>query len=148
MGEGESCGCRVVVSLAVLGIDPGRDKLGLAVVEASKVLVRRVAPRAEYLHLVQDWVQRFAVEHIVIGDGTGSGQVAKEIRAALPQLPLATVDERFTSEEARRLYWVENPPRGWRRLLPVSMQMPPEPYDDYVAVILAQRFLRGDGKGS
>ena len=41
-----------------------------------------------------------------------------------------------------------NPPRGWRRLLPVSMQMPPEPYDDYVAVILAQRFLRGDGKGS
>ncbi len=84
----------------------------------------------------------------MIGDGTGSGQVAKEIRAALPQLPLATVDERFTSEEARRLYWVENPPRGWRRLLPVSMQMPPEPYDDYVAVILAQRFLRGDGKGS
>ncbi|HKM17981.1 MAG TPA: pre-16S rRNA-processing nuclease YqgF, partial [Limnochordia bacterium] len=36
-----------------------------------------------------------------------------------------------------------HPPRGWRRLLPVSLQTPPVPIDDYVAVILAQRYLDG-----
>ena len=31
--------------------------------------------------------------------------------------------------------------KGWRKLLPVTMQVPPEPVDDLVAVILARREL-------
>jgi len=133
----------VVVSVRVLGIDPGREKCGLAVVDEQGVLIRQVAARGEYLRLVADWVHKYGVEQIVIGDGTGSNQVRQELKRSLPDLEIAEVDERFTTEEARRLYWVEHPPKGWRRLIPVGMQVPPEPYDDYVAVILAQRFFAG-----
>ncbi|NLM41751.1 MAG: pre-16S rRNA-processing nuclease YqgF [Firmicutes bacterium] len=131
--------------MAVLGIDPGRDKCGLAVVQGRETVIKRVVPRADYLQVAADWVHKFGVQQIVIGDGTGSKQTVAEVRKALPGVPVATVDERFTSEQARKLYWVEHPPRGWRRLLPVSMQVPPEPYDHYVAVILAQRFSGGEG---
>lgn len=132
--------------MIVLGIDPGRDKCGLAVVNKSSVLAAQVAPRSGYLNLVRQWVNQYGVEQIVLGDGTGSGEFMEEIRAALPHCPAATVDERHTSEEARRRYWRENPPRGFRRLLPSSMQLPPEPFDHYVAIILAERFLAQKGQ--
>jgi hypothetical protein len=51
------------------------------------------------------------------------------------------VDEHRSSEQGRRRYFRDNPPRGWRRLLPVGLQTPPRAYDDYVAVILAERYL-------
>ena len=38
-------------------------------------------------------------------------------------------------------YWREHPPRGLMRLIPVTMQVPPVPVDDYVAVILAERYF-------
>jgi hypothetical protein len=50
------------------------------------------------------------------------------------------VDESYTSEAARRRYVAENPPRGLERLLPSSLRTPSVPYDDYVAVILGERF--------
>lgn len=127
--------------MVVLGIDPGRDKCGLAVVSKGSVLVKEVVPRANYLVRVQSWVHQFGVEQIVIGDGTGSAKVVEEVKLNLPLVPVTTVDERFSSEEARRRYWDDHPRRGLRKLLPVSMQVPPEPFDDYVAVILAERFL-------
>ena len=132
--------------MVVLGIDPGSDKCGLAVVREGRVLAKKVVPRADFLETAANWVHQFRVEQIIIGDGTGSGAVVKEVRRSLPDVPAATIDERFSSEEARKLYWVDHPPRGWRRLLPVSMQVPPEPYDDYVAVILARRFLRSQAR--
>lgn len=132
--------------MIVLGIDPGRDKCGLAVVTENTVLTAQVAPRGGYLDSVRQWVNQYGVEQIVIGDGTGSEEFMKEIRAAFPNIPAAAVDERHTSEEARRRYWLENPPRGLKRLLPSSMQVPPEPFDHYVAVILAERFLAQKGR--
>ena len=35
---------------------------------------------------------------------------------------------------AKGEYWKANPPNGWRRLIPVTMQVPPVPVDDFVAV--------------
>ena len=46
-----------------------------------------------------------------------------------------------TSVKARERYWEHNPRRGWRRLLPATLQTPPEPVDDFVALILAERVL-------
>ena len=62
----------------------------------------------------------------------------------LPNVHIKVVDERHTTEEARKLYWKKNPPRGWRKLLPTSMQVPPVPVDDLVAEILARRFLENE----
>ena len=38
-------------------------------------------------------------------------------------------------------------PRGLRRLLPTSMQVPPVPVDDFVAVILGTRYLARQAQG-
>ena len=56
-------------------------------------------------------------------------------------LPIHLVDEYETSREARGLYFAEHPPRGWRRLVPLGLQLPERPIDDYAAILIARRFL-------
>jgi hypothetical protein len=51
------------------------------------------------------------------------------------------VDERETTLRARALYFADHPPRGWRRLIPLGLQLPPRPIDDYAAILIARRFL-------
>jgi RNase H-fold protein (predicted Holliday junction resolvase) len=128
----------VVSQVIVLGIDPGREKCGLAVVSPNLVLVKRVVARGEFLEAAREYIRQYNVARIVLGDGTGSKDFLQEIEGVLP---VVTVDEQYTTEEARKRYWLDHRPKGWRRFLPTSMQVPPEPFDDYVAVILAERYL-------
>ena len=128
----------------VLGIDPGRDKCGLAVVAVDRVVHKQVVPRGEFLGVVKAFVKEYNVDTVVLGDGTGSKEFLKELKGAFPNLIIITIDEQHSTEEARDRYWQDHRPKGWRRALPTTMQVPPEPYDDYVAVILAQRFFRNE----
>jgi hypothetical protein len=50
------------------------------------------------------------------------------------------VDETDTSYRARALYFADHPPRGWRRLVPLGLQLPPRPIDDYAALLIARRY--------
>lgn len=88
--------------------------------------------------------QELAVAHrpdvIVIGNGTGSRPLLLQLQAASLPAPLVPVDEAHTSEAARTRYVAANPPRGWQRLLPAALRTPPVAYDDYVALILAERY--------
>lgn len=129
---------------AILAVDPGRGKCGLALVDGPTVVARRVVSRDDLGSSVRMWRQMFAIAEVVVGRCTSAEDAAAIIRQALPDIPLTLVDERGTTLEARRLYFAEHPRRGWRRLLPVGLQVPPEPYDDYAAVVLARRrFARG-----
>ena len=90
--------------------------------------------------VMADLVARYSPQAIVVGNGTAASQTldaAKRLGVARVKL----VDEKFSSLLARKRYFRENPPRGLRRLIPVSLQTPGRPYDDYVAVILAERYL-------
>jgi RNase H-fold protein (predicted Holliday junction resolvase) len=125
----------------VLAIDPGRAKCGIAVVEsAGGVLHRAVVAVPALPALLVELAARFPLQAILLGNGTG----AEPLHAVLTGLglpaPLVRVDERHTSEQARARYLAENTPRGWRRLVPRSLRVPESPYDDYVAVILAERW--------
>ena len=124
----------------VVGIDPGRDKCGVAVLDAAgDIKFQRVIPTDELDDVLKTLAAEFAVELVILGDGTTHKAAAQKISAA--GLRVRIVDEKHTTEEARRLYWEKNPPHGWRRLLPTSMQVPPEPVDAIVAEILVRRFL-------
>jgi RNase H-fold protein (predicted Holliday junction resolvase) len=128
---------------AVLAIDPGSGKCGVAVVQRDgTVLYQAVVPAAEVGTAVAELLRRFPVDRLVLGDRTAARGVTRALRAA--QLPLEpeVVDEHRSSEEGRRRYFQANPRRGWRRLLPVTLQTPPRAYDDYVAIVLAERYLR------
>jgi hypothetical protein len=80
------------------------------------------------------------VSAILIGNATNSAPLYRALRASLT-LPLHRVEEAYTSQRARIRFRLENPPRGFERLLPPGLRTPPRPYDDYVAVLLAEDFF-------
>lgn len=132
--------------MRVLAIDPGREKCGVAVCEPGRVLHHAIVPAAEVGQRVQEWVRSYRVEAVLLGDRTGSRDVQGQL-ADLP-VPVVAVDERGSTLAARQRYFQDRPPRGWRRLLPRSFQVPPEPYDDYAAMVLAEAYLRYRGIGN
>ena len=124
-----------------MGIDPGRDKCGVAVLTAAgDIKFQQVIPTDELADVLKNLSANFAIELVILGDGTTHKAAAQKISEV--GLSCRIVDEKHTTEEARRLYWTKNPPRGWRKLLPTSMQVPPEPVDAIVAEILVRRFLQ------
>jgi RNase H-fold protein (predicted Holliday junction resolvase) len=127
---------------AILGVDPGTAKCGLAVVSAEGAVVyRAVVVIAELPEALAELERRFAPAQVALGDRTGAGSVEGTIRAALPQAAVALVGEDRSTEEARRLYWEYHPPRGWLRLAPRGLLLPHGPLDGYAAEILARRWL-------
>jgi len=126
----------------ILGLDPGRDKCGVAVLAAdNSVLYQRVIDTEKMPDIICSLREEYEADILVIGNGTTSKEAQKRIGGKCPSLHLEIVDEYFTTQLARKEYWNAKPPRGWRRFLPTSMQVPPEPVDDFVAVILARRYL-------
>ncbi|MHB0912603.1 MAG: hypothetical protein ACYC2Y_04065 [Armatimonadota bacterium] len=123
--------------MKVLAIDPGSAKCGLAVV-ADRVLYREIVEREHVLQAVRTLAPN--VDRVIIGNGTGSVGLIEGLRAA--GIETEQVDEAFSSEKARRRFLRENPPQGLRRLIPGWLRVPDRPYDDYVAVILAEEYLR------
>lgn len=129
--------------MRVVAIDPGRDKCGVAAMDGSAVLEHAVVRTAQLVELVSDWTRRHRPDRILLGDRTGSREILRLFRAALPDLPLALVAETGTTLDARRRYFKDHPPQGWRRLVPLTLQIPPEAYDDYAAIVLVERYLSG-----
>lgn len=128
----------------IIAIDPGRDKCGVAILMQDGSFEQEVIDTDALCRWVSDAWANVPDAHIIIGNGTGSRAAYARIKAECGAEPLF-VEEYKTTEEARKRYWLENPPQGWRRLIPSSMQVPPVPVDGYVAVILAERYQRSTG---
>lgn len=135
----------------VVAIDPGREKCGLAAVAVDGHVVEKAIVDVDELAATVYRIAQspsFSVVAYAIGDRTGTDDIIKKLTdVGIPVERIHTVDEHRSSEIGRRRYWEENRPRGWRRMIPVSMQVPPRPYDDYVAVELAYRYLSSVGRG-
>jgi len=131
---------------AVIAVDPGRDKCGVAVVaRGGGALDKRVVAAACLAEQVAELAARYHIATVVVGDRTGRRAAAAalaEVRPGGRSLALASVDEHRSTDEARARYWRDHPPRGLARLVPVTLRVPPVPVDDYVAVILAERYFR------
>ena len=130
----------------VLSIDPGRSKCGLALVRRQsgttlEVIWRKVVPADELEAAIDQARMKAQFTRIIVGGGTQSRAIIARIREHIPSLGLLVVDEKDTTQHARERYWAANPRSGWRRFVPVGMLVPPEPYDDFAAVVLAERVL-------
>lgn len=134
------------MSEMVLAIDPGRDKCGLAVVHRSQGLQHKTIIRTqELVSIVRQLVSTYHISDLVLGDGTTSGQAKSLVTGittteGLP-VTITVIDEYRSTDQARARYWQDNPPKGIRRLFPIGMQVPPLPVDDYVALILAEKYF-------
>lgn len=128
----------------VLGIDPGRSKTGVAVVSSHAVTLWRaiIAPDALKERL-PELLSQWEIAIVALGDSTASENARAQIESVLigTNIELRIVDESGSTLEARPLYWADHPPAGWRKLVPISLQEPPEPVDDYAAVVVARRSL-------
>ncbi len=129
----------------VLGIDPGTHKCGWALVSAPGMppLALGIVALAVFPEAFAELVRTQAPRAIALGRGTNAAAV-RAMMAVASELPIALVDERETTIRARARYFAANPPRGWRRIVPRGMLLPPRPIDDFAAVLIAERFLAGE----
>lgn len=125
---------------AVIGVDPGRSKAGYALLDgAGAIMAAGIEPVERLPARLRELAAGRSIAAIALGGGTN----ARGVKAALEGLglPVHLVDEYETSRGARELYFADHPPRGWRRLVPIGLQLPGRPIDDYAAVLIARRFL-------
>jgi RNase H-fold protein (predicted Holliday junction resolvase) len=128
----------------ILGVDPGTRKVGYAVVDdGGKTLELGIEPIDSLVERVATLQRTWAFEIIAIGTGTNAGTLGRELQAF--GVSVVYVDEHETTLRARSLYFADHPPRGWRRLIPLGMQVPPRPIDDYAAVLIAGRYFANKG---
>ena len=132
----------MIMTKLYLGIDPGRSKTGLALVDgAGKIVKVHIAESQNIDNEIVEFIKNSCPVHIVLGNGTNSRNIGESVKRILPDVMVAVVEEAHSTEEARSLYWQENPPKGLKKLIPLGMLVPPVPLDAYAAVILVRRFL-------
>jgi RNase H-fold protein (predicted Holliday junction resolvase) len=124
----------------VLGVDPGTRKVGYAVVGSDgSIFARGIDEMNAFSGRIPVLMAAHGISTIALGGGTNVGPV--RLALAGIDVPVELVDERETTIEARALYFAHNPPRGWRRLIPRGLLLPPDPIDDFAAVLIARRWL-------
>ena len=123
-------------------IDPGRSKCGLALADAARaeVLEAGILPPAACQRQIEAWSKAGRCHTVLLGNGTGSSPWRQQL-AALP-VQVIVVPEAGTTLAARQRLWQLEPPRGWRRLLPEGLRVPPRDLDDVVAQLLLERHLQ------
>lgn len=126
----------------ILGFDPGRDKCGIAVLELpDQVLYHQVVATAQVKTTIAKLLQTHQPQRVVLGNQTLSKQWRDRLREQCPKMiPITLVDEHNSTLEARDRYWQMHPPRGFQRLIPQGMRLPPCPVDDIVAILLIERY--------
>ncbi|MDR1509059.1 MAG: endonuclease [Synergistaceae bacterium] len=138
------------------GVDPGREKFGIAVGSYGKLFFSAIIPYVKlnlalnYLFTgnsleVAEWRQEGSpynfgeLRGVFLGDGTFHGEYEKGLRAR--KIDYVVTDERMTTIEARVLYWRLHPPRALLRLVPIQWRVPPRPIDDLAAWAIMKRAL-------
>lgn len=137
-----------------LGVDPGRDKTGLALLDENSLIVKVKVAESSSLHAeIKAFLQSEKDEKtaynpikVIEGDGTTSLKVHSVLLELFPEEKIKIIDESFSTQEGRKLYWKYHPPRGWRRFLPLSLQTPPVFLDGWAAAVLVLRFLSSEKK--
>jgi RNase H-fold protein (predicted Holliday junction resolvase) len=129
------------VNGAVLGIDPGTRKVGFAIAPDahSPALVLGIEPIETLLLRLRPLVELHPIRAVALGGGTNVRALG-DLLSSLA-VPIHIIDETDTTYRARALYFEENPPKGWRRFVPLGLQLPPRPIDDYAALLIARRYI-------
>jgi RNase H-fold protein (predicted Holliday junction resolvase) len=135
------------------GIDPGREKFGLAVCDEEALICAAIVPTADAgaaidaigagnfsglaRWLTEGGATSARADAVFLGDGTGHETFARMLAAR--GISFSLVDEAMTTLDARAIYRQLHPPKFLWRLLPASLSVPPRPVDDLAAWAIARR---------
>lgn len=127
----------------ILGLDPGRDKCGLAVMGANNTIHwHQVVSATAVIDSIYSLLSSYPISLLVMGNQTTSKEWYEKLLHALPSsVTITKVDERNSTLEARDKYWQLYPPQGIKGLIPRSLRTIGGPIDDIVAIILIERYL-------
>ncbi len=129
-----------------MSIDYGLCRTGLATTDPTQRIATRLCtlPTEEVLSFLQKYTQQTDIQAFVIGepkdltgDDTDATLPARRFAAALshafPKLPLHWIDERFTSQMAKRTLFAAGLPKGKRKQKGLI--------DGVAAVLILQSYL-------
>ena len=126
----------------ILAIDPGREKTGIAILKNSDVLEHKIINSEELVQIIKSLLEKYIIKTIVMGNGTSSKKKYDLLKREFIDRDIVLINEYRTTDEARKLYFQENPPKGWKKLIPLGMQVPPVPVDDYAAIVIGRKYLK------
>lgn len=126
----------------ILAIDPGREKTGIAILNNSDVLEHKIINSEELVQTIKSLLEKYIIKTIVMGNGTSSKKKYDLLKREFIDKDIVLINEYRTTDEARKLYFQENPPKGWKKLIPLGMQVPPVPVDDYAAIVIGRKYLK------
>ena len=126
----------------ILSIDPGREKTGIAILKNSDVLEHKIINSKELVQIIKSLLEKYIIKTIVMGNGTSSKKKYDLLKREFIDRDIVLINEYRTTDEARKLYFQENPPKSWKKLIPLGMQVPPVPVDDYAAIVIGRKYLK------
>ena len=126
----------------ILAIDPGREKTGIAILKNSDVLEHKIINSEELVQIIKSLLEKYIIKTIVMGNGTSSKKKYDLLKQEFIDRDIVLINEYRTTDDARKLYFQENPPKGWKKLIPLGMQVPPVPVDDYAAIVIGRKYLK------
>jgi RNase H-fold protein (predicted Holliday junction resolvase) len=127
----------------LLALDPGRDKIGAAVLSfAGEEKEKTIIKKNELLDHLNEIFNHYQIKEIVIGNGTGAEELREIVTAAYPEIKISLIEEKYTTEEAQARYLAEKPMSNYEKLLRkiVSWKVK-KPLDDYAALIIGEKYL-------
>ncbi len=131
-----------VVRRWVLAIDPGSEKCGYAVVWADGTCTEKGIAWLAEMHRV---LKKFCVEPLPEALAVGICRATRVISSLARDLnlpvPVKLIEEKNTTYLARARYFKDHPPTGLWRWVPLGMQFPPVPLDDYAAWLIGERYF-------
>ena len=133
---------RLIMNDEILAIDPGREKTGIAILKNSDVLEHKIINSEELVQIIKSLLEKYIIKTIIMGNGTSSKKKYDLLKQEFIDRDIVLINEYRTTDEARKLYFQENPPKGWKKLIPLGMQVPPVPVDDYAAIVIGRKYLK------
>lgn len=131
----------------VLAIDPGSDKVGFAVVyydlshgEMGVIYLSELHRLFKRMCQAGDSMPNLP-QSVVVGNGTAAAAVCRLYNSLEIDIPVQFAEEKNTTYKARSRYFADHPPVGLWRLVPIGLQMPPCPIDDYAAWLIGEKYL-------
>jgi len=127
----------------LLALDPGSDKIGTAVLSFAKdEKEKTIVKKEELLDHLEEILNHYQIEEVVIGNGTGAEAVKEMISSTYSDLKITLVEEKYTTEEAQARYLEQKPMSNYEKLLRkmVSWKVK-KPLDDYAALIIGEKYL-------
>lgn len=127
----------------VLAIDPGKRKCGIAIVDNKLQLIEgEVVENKELIYKIGIHLEKHSISNILIGSGTNSGEIKKRIKENFFGIRIIEIPEKNSTMQARKRYFDYYPPAGFLKIFPKSFLVPPCPYDDFAALVIAERFFK------